>query len=245
MNRGSGNGDVDMKVEIAPNATIIESEIDRNPKDDDPRNLEEKELDLDTALVRAGELAQNDDYSIDDIEEKLPSLKEQYNLQTLELIFDTKGDEESIFHFEGKVNPEKVSQEYKKQNPKPSDDVINLQEWSSYDTARKVLNWRAKACQWNNPSGKEWHHIQEQSGGGTHSVSNLGLISTTKHKTISAYYSSIDSDPRSEQEGIRFRDYVNRLSAFEQYQEGLSVISKLNYSVSTIDEGRGVFQVIE
>jgi len=64
-------------------------------------------------------------------------------------------------------------------------------DWgSNFALARKVLNYRANENndQSRNPSGKQWHHIHEQSGGGPSSVSNLALTSASNNSDFNIWF---------------------------------------------------------
>lgn len=79
-------------------------------------------------------------------------------------------------------------------------------------------------------TGKEWHHIVEQSqakitrsGFDIRSINhpdNMVAIDKDVHHRISAYYSSKPDFTK----GLTFRDYLNGRSFEEQYQWGLKVL---------------------
>jgi hypothetical protein len=107
---------------------------------------------------------------------------------------------------------------WKKYNPGQSyktgeafERIRHKSEWSEFNDARQVLNYR-KHIEFSNPEGMQWHHIHEQNAKGRHTVPNLALTTVELNRdTFNRWFTR----PRRDLNGMNVRAYLAGINASE------------------------------
>ncbi|AFZ26216.1 hypothetical protein Cylst_4110 [Cylindrospermum stagnale PCC 7417] len=99
--KDKNDGDLDFKVVIAPNDTVVTDEISTDRLSKDNRTLAEKERDLNAAVKQTEEISRQPDATYESIKTQLPSIKEKYTLNKIELF---KG-QDNIYQVHAEINP--------------------------------------------------------------------------------------------------------------------------------------------
>ncbi len=102
----------------------------KDTKGKDDRTDAEKKKDLEDGLDEAVKFAKEPDIGKAEIKEKLPKIKEKYDMQKLEAVYGEVKDDGIPVHFEGKVNPD----------GKSSQVILNVQSGIDEFIGEKFLN---------------------------------------------------------------------------------------------------------
>jgi hypothetical protein len=117
--------------------------------------------------------------------------------------------------------------------------IRDLSVWSNYNDARQALNYR-KHKDFRNPSGKDWHHIIEQSNTSnvTHSVDNLALVDSGLNRGALAKY--FERKDFRETGGLPLRKWLETKSKDIAHEWGLNAIEFIGKTIvrKQDDEGR-------
>jgi hypothetical protein len=119
--------------------------------------------------------------------------------------------------------------------------IKELPIWDVYNPdARQTLNYRYHQ-DFNNPSGKQWHHIHEQSAEpkGPNSVANLALTTSKINQELNVYF---QKEAPSGTDGIKLREYLKGKKAEVHELWGKRAIVALGLTIAKKDNGRGPFQ---
>ena len=120
------------------------------------------------------------------------------------------------------------------------DRIRNLDNWSNFNDARQVLNYRYHN-KFDNPSGLQWHHIIEQSVNGPNSVENLAITTSQINLAISDWFNRPQYGTRKK----KVRDFVRNESRQVQRYWGEQAIEAMRLKIVEEDFGRGRFQQLE
>lgn len=134
------------------------------------------------------------------------------------------------------------------------DKIKDLSSWDDFETAKKVLNWRASGIQTAVPGGKSWEHIVEQSSGfggkQLNSVSNLALVSRAVNTRLGTFFGTARKYHELMLEDITepviLRDYLNGKSfaVHRTWKMRIYALPEFGLSLGTQDQGRGPYQVL-
>ena len=123
--------------------------------------------------------------------------------------------------------------------------IKDLNVWTNFADARQVLNWRHHNS-FPNPSGMQWEHIVEQSGGGAHSVDNLALTSEALNQSFNLYFGS----PQEGTGRVTLRAYLrDKPQTFHRWWKercyGVFRVRIVRKSVGADGQARGEYQTLE
>ncbi|MEM8488752.1 MAG: DUF4157 domain-containing protein [Bacteroidota bacterium] len=127
---------------------------------------------------------------------------------------------------------------------------LNAEEtWTSFEIAKKVLNYRAHGIQHKNPAGKDWEHIVENQAGGRHSSGNLALLDSGENSRLNAIYQSKAGNRGITLEGVpaqmTLRDFLAGKSKEVMYEWKNKIYEKIKLKLKWKNKKRGKFQVLE
>lgn len=95
----------------------------------------------------------------------------------------------------------------------------------------------------NNPPGKQWHHIHEQSANGPNSVENIALTTDTFNQTLNHFYGKPQPDITGYR-GMPLRKWLGSKPPSIHRKIGLDAIESYGRRVMMKNKGRGSFQQI-
>ena len=127
--------------------------------------------------------------------------------------------------------------------------------WGDYGMARKILNWRYDNLV-NNPSGKQWEHIMEQStkGARLNSVGNLALTQASHNSQFNVFFGAPQNEtpgsPKLPPNGVTgdkvaLRDYLATRPDLEHIQWKLHLYSRMGLRLGVFNKGDGNYQTLE
>ena len=122
-----------------------------------------------------------------------------------------------------------------------------LEVWATPDIARKILNFRYRNDQRNEP-GKEWEHIIENSAGGSHSYENLALTTIALNRAFNEYFSQTQGPILSaglpSTGALKLRDYLKNKD-HSQHKKWKKYFYKVeNVDVKKDENERGKWQYL-
>lgn len=134
-----------------------------------------------------------------------------------------------------KYNPYKTGEALEK--------IIDKSEWSDYGDARQVLNIR-KHNRFNNPPGKDWHHIVEQNHPETkHSVENLAIVDERINRSdFNKFFNQVIPGITN---GLPLRDWLRNEDYRVAYTYGLNAVASVNKQLRLVKGERGNYQEID
>ncbi|MEH2064481.1 MAG: DUF4157 domain-containing protein [Nostoc sp.] len=102
----------------------------------DDRTAQQKQADLKQGVAAAHKLLQDEKISLEEVKEKLPTIKSKYKMTSLKLVIDNETAKEETVHIEGKVNPETEGPPIKKQKVDTSE-VFDLYRGTNLEGQEK------------------------------------------------------------------------------------------------------------
>jgi hypothetical protein len=118
--------------------------------------------------------------------------------------------------------------------------IKHLDNWSDFNDALQVLNYRYHNS-FKNPPTKEWHHIHERSAGGANSVDNLAITDSVNNQNFNTWFAK----PQTGTFGIPLRRFLKGKSVAEHREWGLKAIKAHGLKLIKKNLGRGSFQEID
>ncbi|ADI12112.1 hypothetical protein SBI_08994 [Streptomyces bingchenggensis BCW-1] len=148
------------------------------------------------------------------------------------------------------LEPNSWHRHYLNKKGKAWENIRGASQWDDYRDARQALNYRANIYHgtnagklFQNPSGKDWHHIRENSAGGAHSVRNLALTdSDLNRKTFNEWFSKTVDERTG---GVPLRDFLSKIDDETIHEEwGRICIEEHGHMIEVRDTKWGQFQEV-
>jgi len=114
--------------------------------------------------------------------------------------------------------------------------IKNLDNWTNFNDARQVLNYRHHN-EFKNPAGKQWHHIHEQSAKGPNTVDNIAITDTKNNQDFNTWFGQSQEGTG----GQPLREWLKGQKGEVHTEWGLKAIRLHGLSRHKRDLGRGPF----